>query len=722
LSDQKQPQAKSPSTPASLGLREDFPIPTLDQWHQECVRLLKGIPFEKKMRTPTLEGITLEPMYTRADLEKVPHRASLPGQAPYVRGNHALGYRQQPWQVAQELPYPTIEEFAEALRHDLQRGQTAAVVVIDRAGQAGLDPDQAAPEMVGKDGTSIASVFGMRRALDGVDLAAVPVHIESGSAALTYAAVLVALAREQGVTPEELRGSVGLDPIAGLAEHGQLPLSLSQAYDELAILTGWASDHAPGLHTISAAGHVYHDGGASAVEELGITLAAAVHHLRQLDQRGLDVARVAPRIRFGFSVGTHFFMEIARLRAARLLWSRIVEAAGGDHDAQRMTIHARTSRFTKTVLDPHVNMLRTTTEAMAAILGQVDSLHVAPFDEPLGLPDQFSRRIARNTHSMLREESHLDLVVDPAGGSWFLETLTHQVAEEAWSVFQAIEKVGGIVEALAGGNVQGLVMATAEQRRKNLAHRKDVLVGTNQYPNATEKPLFGRTVDHEALHARRSEVVQKLRATDDQTKNLAVMDRLEQMLQEEGPAAFEAIVEAAAAGATVGELSKTFRHDADPQLRVELIRPWRAGEMFEQLRQAVRAHADPKDTTVFCANLGNVARYMPRLDFTRGFFQTGGFTVEADRYYATPAEAAEAAGLSGAATAVIVGLDATYAEQAVDTAGALRDAGVGTVILAGAAGDLEEALAAAGVDQFISVRSDCHAVLRELAASKGVAL
>ncbi|MBD3219621.1 methylmalonyl-CoA mutase, partial [bacterium] len=604
----------------------------------------------------------------------------------------------------------------------LERGQTAAVVVIDRAGQAGLDPDQARPGQVGRDGTSIASMAGMRRALDGVDLATVPVHVESGSAALTYAAVLVALAREQGVDPASLRGSVGLDPIAGLAEHGQLPLSLAQAYDELAILTGWAVDHAPGLMTVSAAGHVYHDGGASAVEELGITLAVAVHHLRQLEQRGLDVATVAPRIRFGFSVGTHFFMEIARLRAARLLWSRIVAAAGGDDQAQRMTIHARTSRFTKTVLDPHVNMLRTTTEAMAAIFGGVDSLHVAPFDEPLGLPDQFSRRIARNTHHMLREESHLDLVVDPAGGSWFVESLTHEVAEAAWEVFQAIERVGGIVEALAGANVQAMILTSAEQRRKDLARRKDVLVGTNLYPNPTEKPLFGREVDHEALHARRAEVMQKLRASDDQGANLTVMQKLDSMLGGQGPDVFETIVEAAAAGATVGELSRTFRHDADPQLTVEPIRPWRAGEMFEQLRAAVRAHGDAKATTVFCANLGNVARYMPRLDFTRGFFQVGGFAVESDRYFASAEEAAEAATLSGAHTAVIVGTDQTYAEQAVDAARALKAAGVATVILAGAPGDLEPALTDAGVDTFISIRSDCHAVLRDLAASKEVTL
>lgn len=706
----------------TLDLREDFPVPTHDEWHQECVRLLKGIPFDKKMLTLTYEGITLQPMYTRADAASLPHLDSMPGQAPYSRGTRARGYQQRPWQVAQEFPYPTAEEFNKALRHDLDRGQTAAVLVIDRAGQAGLDPDQAAPELVGKDGTSVASLVGMRKALEGVDLSSVPVHIESGSAALTYAAVLVALAHERGVDPKKLRGSVGLDPVAGLAEHGRLPLSRKQAYDELAILTGWTAEHAPGLHTVAVRGHVYHDGGASAVEELGIALSVAVHHLRELEARGVDVATAAPCIRFGFSVGTHFFMEIARLRASRILWSRVVEAAGGDTDAQRMTIHARTSRFTKTVLDPHVNMLRTTTEAMAAILGQVDSLHVAPFDEPLGLPDEFSRRIARNTHAILREESHLDLVADPAGGSWYVETLTHQVAEEAWKVFQAVEAAGGVVKALESGNIQGMVEATAAARRENLAHRKDVLVGTNQYPNATEKPLLGRTVDHTALYARRAEAMQSLRTGGDHAADIDVMWKLEGMLAGEGPAVFDAIVEAAAAGATVGELSRTFRHVADPQRSVEPIVPWRAGEMFERLRNAVRDHGNAGATTIFCANLGNVARYTPRLDFTRGFFQTGGFTVEADRFYASPEETAEAARLSGARTAVIVGLDDTYTEQAVATVEALKAAGVETVLLAGMPKDIADELTAVGVEDMIHVRSDVHAVLSKLAESKGVVL
>lgn len=710
------------SMPEQLTLRDQFPIPGHEDWQQECIRLLKGAPFEKKMLTPTLEGITLQPLYTRADVADLPGIDAAAGQAPYRRGTRPLGYRQRPWQVAQELPYPTAEEFGEALRHDLARGQDTAVLVIDRAGQAGRDPDQADAEQVGRGGTSVASVRALERALGGVDLASTPVHVESGSAALVHAALLVALARQQGVAAEQLRGSVGLDPLAGLAEHGQLPVSLEQAYDELALLTGWAAAQAPQLTTVVARGHVYHDGGASVVQELACTLAAAVHHLRELERRGLDVETIAPRLRLDLSVGTHFFLEIAKLRAVRVLWARVVEACGGSEQAQKVNLGARTSRFTKTVLDPHVNLLRATTEAMAAVFGQVDSLHVAPYDEPLGLPDQFSRRIARNTHTILREEAHLDQVVDPAGGSWCVETLTDQVATAAWQQFQEIEAQGGLTAALRSGHVQERIAATAEQRRQELARRKAVQVGTNQYANPQEPRPAHRTVDHAALQQRRAQAMQELRTSGEHQQNLEVLKKLEGILQGEGQDLFPALVEAAAAGATVGELSRTLGHDADPDLTVTPIATWRAGELFEALRLAVQQHPEPAQVTVFCACLGDVARYMPRLDFTRGFFQAGGFTVLADRYFATPAEAAAAARQSGAATAVIVGRDESYAEQAADTARALKDAGIGTVLLAGLPRDLADALREAGVDEFIHLRSDCHAVLSELARTKGVAL
>jgi methylmalonyl-CoA mutase len=706
----------------SLGLRDDFPVPSLDDWQAECVKLLKGVPFAKKMYTRTYEGLTLRPLYTAADVASSPLVGTVPGQAPFGRGNHPLGYRDAPWQVAQELPYPTCGEFNAALVHDLARGQDAVVLVVDAAGQAGLDPDQAGAGLVGRGGTSVASVADLRAALAGVDLAAHPVHLEAGCAALAHAAMLVALARERGVDPSRLHGSVGLDPLQGLVEFGQLPASLDQTYDELALLTRWGAAQAPRLRTVAARGHAFHDGGANAVQELAFTLAAAVHHLRELEVRGVTVDTAAPRIRLSLSVGTHFFLEIARLRAARWLWARVVGACGGTEDAQKLDLHARTSRFGLTVLDPHVNILRGTTEAMAAILGGVDSLCVSPFDLAIGLPDDLSRRIARNTHAILREESHLDLVADPAGGTWYVEALTTEIAEAAWELFQEVEAFGGLVGALKEGWVQEQIAGVAAERRANVAARRDILVGVNQYANPLEGICQGRQVDFTALQAQRAREVQEVRTGGSPDRAQVVLPKLDHILTAPAGEVFEAVVEAAAGGATVGELCRSRRHARDPQLHVEPIPAWRAGEMFEELRRAVVARAvdDPAAATVFAANLGDVARYMPRLDFTRGFFQSGGFKVQADRYFTGPDDAAAAARASGARLAVMVGLDETYAELGVSTAAALKAAGVATVILAGLPGDLVAPLRTAGVDEFIHVRSDAHAVLCALARRQGV--
>ena len=397
-------------------------------------------------------------MYTQADVADLPHVVE-PAGAGAVRARHAsAGLPAGAVAGGAGTAVPDGEEFNAALVHDLARGQDAVVLVIDEAGQAGLDPDQAGAGEVGRGGTSVASLADLRAALDGVDLAAHPLHVEAG---LGGAGV---------------RGAAGR---AGAREgcRSGAPARQRRPRSRCAVWSSWAgcrwrstrpTTSSPcsrsgarrtrrGLQTVAASGHAFHDGGANAVQELAFTLAAAVHHLRELEARGVDVAIAAPRIRLSLSVGTHFFLEIARLRAARWLWARVVEASGGGEAAQKLTLHARTSRFGLTVLDPHVNILRGTTEAMAAILGGVDSLCVSPFDQAIGLPDTFSRRIARNTHTILREESHLDLVADPAGGTWYVEALTAEIAEAAWELFQEIEAFGGLVGALQEGWVQAQV-------------------------------------------------------------------------------------------------------------------------------------------------------------------------------------------------------------------------------------------------------------------------
>ncbi len=429
-----------PLADAATPTFSEFPPTPYEDWRKVVDKFLKGASFEKRLITKTYEEIDLQPMYRREDVAGLPHLDSLPGFAPYLRGTSPLGYVTQSWDVAQELPYSTPAAFNEALRADMARGQNAINLVLDHPTLAGVDADQADASEVGKGGLSISSVADLAQALDSVDLETTPIYIQASTSALTFAALLGALVTQQGKSLTELRGAIGMDPLGQLARDGHLPRDLAGIYDVMAQLTAWATSAAPRLQTITVQGHPYHNGGASTTQELAFALATAVEYIRTMQTHGLSIDDIAPRIRFSLSVGSNFFMEIARLRAARLLWAKIVKAFGGNDEAQKMSLHARTSTWNQTVYDPHVNLLRATTEAFSSAVGGCDSLHISPFDELLRVPDEFSRRIARNTHIVLREESQITRTVDPAGGSWYVETLTDSIGRKAWALFQDIEK------------------------------------------------------------------------------------------------------------------------------------------------------------------------------------------------------------------------------------------------------------------------------------------
>ena len=481
-------------------------------------------------------------------LRRFPTSSTLPGSPPYVRGAEAAGYLAAPWLVAQEIRVGLPAAFNEALRHDLARGQTAVNLVVDAPTRAGLDPDQAPAEQIGVGGLSLATADDLATALDGLDLAATPILIQAGASALALGALMSAAIRRLGFEPSQLSGCVGSDPLGELMRDGQLPCSLTQAYDEMAELTAWTQANAPALDTLVVDGSPIHEGGGSAVQELAYALAIGVDYLRAMSARGLDVDVVAPRLRFVFAVGGNFFMEVAKLRAARLLWSQIVDAFGGNDEAQKMTIHAHTARWNKTTVDPYVNMLRVTTEAFAGAVGGVGSMAVAPFDDVVRPADEFARRIARNTQLVLQSETNVARVIDPAGGSWYVEQLTDQLARQAWSAFQAIEENGGMLAALEAGTPQSQIAETAAMRDTNLETRRDVLVGTNMYADLTETALEAGSLDSEvkAFAAQRQAQIAEVRSASQALAFTAPADA------EPGTLLAEAIV-AAAAGATLGQ-------------------------------------------------------------------------------------------------------------------------------------------------------------------------
>lgn len=704
-------------------LLDAFPVPDFEQWRAEVERLLKGAPYAKKMFTRTLEGITVGPMYTAQDTAALPWTENYPGQSPFLRGTRAQGHLPGGWLVAQDLLAPTVEEFNTAIRHDLERGQQAVCLRLDQAGQLGLDPDQAEPGTVGLAGTSVASVSELAVALQGVDLKVTPLCLQPGASALPMAALLVALLKQQGTDPSALRGSLGSDPVYGLVSLGALPVDLEVLLDELAVLTRWAVDNAPGMTTLPVYELPWHQGGADSALSLGLTLATAVHALRAMESRGIALEDAAARLRFRMVVGADFFMEIAKLRAVRLLWADILSAAGCSATSGRASVHAQTSTRGYSVLDPHVNLLRAVTMAMSAVLGGADSLHVSPFDEMDSLPDEFSRRIARNVQLILREECHFGQVADPAGGSWYVEKLTADLAARAWNEFQEIEAAGGIVAGLKSGLVQEKVGRAADERRSRLGTGGSVLVGTTRYANPLEPERQPRQPDLAELHARRAKAMGKLRTAAAHEDHLIVLKRLEKILSSGPGDLFESLVEAAAQGATLGEMTGILRHDADRNLQVRPIAPRRDAVPFEEIHRTIRAalRRGAPEGRVFCACLGDSAGYLPRLEFVRGFFLTGGCEVQSDGFFTTATEAADAAAAAGAGTVVLVGLDETYPTLAAATARLIKkNAPQARLLLAGQPGPLEQELRDAGVEDFIHIRSNVLDILGEIARNAEV--
>ena len=694
---------------------DEFTPPTDEEWKAACEALLKGAPFEKKMFTKTYEGITFDPMYTRKHTEEILPKSVMPGMGDYLRGIDAAGYIGKPWGIAQACDETLPSENNELLRHENDKGATIYHIVLDSASRAGVDARQA--ERVGDTGTSVTTVEDMHTLLDGLDLAKFPLYVYAGANAVPLLALVAAARRAAGEAVGKLHGIIGSDPIGALVTDGKLSASLEAHYDSLAAAARWAVKNAPRLRTVFVRSDVYSSGGANDVQEVATCLATATAYLRALCERGLTIDEAASQIAFCFSMGANFFLQIAKLRAVRPLWAQIVKAFGGSAEAQKMHIHARPALFFKTIYDPYVNMLRNTTEIFSGVVGGIDSFESAPFDEPIRKGDEFSRRIARNVQIMLQEEFGLLQPIDPAGGSWAVETLTRQMKEKIWAAFQGIEKEGGIAAALRAGTVQEGIAKVLADRFKNADLRRDRIVGNNMYPNMTETLLETRAEDTAALKAQRTKDIE------------AYLSDIDTKHRDEALAAFKAdgsvqnAVEAALAGATIAELMAVLTAGKGAET-VAAIAPHRWSERFEALRRRTEDYKAAKDDNVkiFLANMGPIPQHKARADFTTGFLQVGAFEVLGNDGFKTVDEAAEAARASGADAVVICSTDATYPEIVPALAPKLHKVlPQARVFLAGAAPkDLLETYKEAGIDEYISVRANCYEILEGLQKQKGM--
>jgi methylmalonyl-CoA mutase len=688
---------------------DEFAPASYEEWKGEATAALKGAPFEKRLLTKTYEGITLEPIYTAEHTKDLTQPRTLPGMPDYLRGCDAAGYAAEPWVVAQGCDAVLPREANEILRRELERGTRAIHLILDGATRG--CPDSVDPAPLGGRGLSLSSLSDLEEVLAGLDLGRYEVHVDAGASAAPLLGLFAARDQKAGGTGK-LRGCIGADPLGTLAEEGTLPRPLTELYDEMARAAEWAGANAPGLRTALVRGNVYHDGGADSVRELGCAMATGAAYLEAMTSRGIGIDEAAGQIRFFFSLGANFFMEIAKLRAARLVWSQIVEAFGGGEEARRINLFVRTSRFTETVYDPYVNILRSTSQAFSGVVGGIDGMQVGCFDEAIRPGDELSRRVARNVQILLQNEFDLLQPIDPAGGSWYVETLTGQVAEHAWAFMQKVEAEGGMAAALGSGFVQGQVGKVLQDRLRNLAVRSDRAVGTNMYANMTEQPLSV---------PERAEIVRPVAGRGGCPSEDKGLEKVSRAKAREG-CLVSALAEAFLSGATLGGACGALGAGASGETAVP-IAPHRWTEQYEALRKRTEEIAKAGgEIRVFLANMGPIPQHKARADFSTGFMEVAGFKVLKNDGFATVEEALRAAKESGADVTVICSTDDTYPELVPPLAKGLKaECPAMRVLLAGApAPEHKDAYVEAGVDDFIHVRANCLQILGEIQQARGM--
>lgn len=680
---------------------DEFAAATYEEWRAAAEESLKGAPFEKKLITRTHEGIELQPIYNASDLDASEMPESWPGIAPYTRGASPAGHSIEPWLVAQEIPAGLPSDFNKALREDLNRGQNAVMLLLDSATRRCADPETTGGAHVAVCGVSIATLDDLADALENVSLEAVPLMVWAGASSVPMAGMLQALASKRGEDLRQWKGAVLADPLTEAARDGGPQIPFEKACKEMAAGVRWAEESAPGFRTVGIQASLWGDAGANAVQELAFAMATAAEYVRQLGRQGIAPDAAARRTAFGFSTGSQIFMEIAKLRAARLLWSNVQKAFG--IDPVPMFLHTRGSLFNKSVLDIHTNMLRATAEGVAGALGGADSMHIAAFDETAREPDSFARRIARNVHIILAEECGFAEIADPAGGSWYIETLTAELAKKAWAHFQEIEGKGGMANAVFSGTAQVETAKSAEAKLGAAASRRDGYIGVNLFPNVAEELIAAPKVDLKAVRAARGAAATAARAAFGEVSKI-------------GGSVAEA-AGLASRGATIGQIRYALSPAAAAPATIARLRTRRAAEPFEELRAAALAYKAAHGTLpkIWLANFGPVKQYKARADFSSGFLTPGSFDVAQGPGAKTPEEAAEAALAAQPLAVVLCSTDDTYPEIVPAFVKAFRAKNQSTkIILAGYPQEQAEALKEAGVQFFIHIRLNCLEFNREL--------
>ncbi|MBF52985.1 MAG: methylmalonyl-CoA mutase [Confluentimicrobium sp.] len=664
------------------------PREDLAAWETRARAELKGRDPESLTRQ-TLEGIPVRPLYTAEDLSGLDHLGSLPGEAPFTRGVRSTMYAGRPWTIRQYAGFSTAQESNAFYRKALAAGQQGVSVAFDLATHRGYDSDHPRVEGdVGKAGVAIDSVEDMKILFDGIPLDQVSVSMTMNGAVIPILANFIVTGEEQGHSRAALSGTIQNDILKEFMVRNTYIYPPEPSMRIIADIIEYTSNEMPKFNSISISGYHMQEAGANLVQELAYTLADGREYVRAAIAAGMDVDRFAGRLSFFFAIGMNFFMEAAKLRAARLLWHRIMTDLGAQSDRSKMLrTHCQTSGVSLQEQDPYNNVIRTAYEAMSAVLGGTQSLHTNALDEAIALPTEFSARIARNTQLILQEETGITDVVDPLAGSYYVESLTHELADKAWALIEEVEEMGGMTRAVASGMPKLRIEETAARRQARIDRGEEVIVGVNKYRKDSEDPIDILDVDNVRVRAGQIAALERIRASRDQAACDAALAELERRAREGGNL-LDAAVEAARARASVGEISMAMenvfgRHRAEVKTLAGVYgSAYEGDEGFAQIQRDVEQFAEDEGRRprMLVVKMGQDGHDRGAKVIATAFADIG-FDVDVGPLFQTPEEAAQDAVDNDVHVVGISSQAAGHKTLAPKLVQALRDAGAEDILV-----------------------------------------
>jgi methylmalonyl-CoA mutase len=628
-----------------------IPPPGLEAWAKAAARSAPGGKLEA-LNWHTPDGIDVKPLYTRLDLEGLPHADTLPGFEPYLRGPQATMYAARPWTIRQYAGFSTAEESNTFYRKGLAGGGQGVSVAFDLATHRGYDSDH--PRVtgdVGKAGVAIDSVEDMKILFDGIPLDKVSVSMTMNGAVLPVLAGYIVAAEEQGVAQEKLSGTIQNDILKEFMVRNTYIFPPQPSMRIVGDIIEYTARNMPKFNSISISGYHMQEAGANQALELAFTLADGKEYVKTALAKGLDVDEFAGRLSFFWAIGMNFYLEVAKMRAARLLWWRIMKGFDAKNPKSLMLrTHCQTSGWSLTEQDPYNNIVRTTIEAMAAVFGGTQSLHTNSFDEAIALPTEFSSRIARNTQLIIQEETHIPNVIDPWAGSYMMEKLTQDMADAAWTIIEEVEAMGGMTRAVDSGWAKLKIEAAAAEKQARIDSGKDVIVGVNKYKLGQQDIVDAREVDNVMVREQQVARLKEVRARRDAAKVKSALEALTAAARQGDANLLDLSIRAVRLRATVGEISDALeqvfgRHRADTQKVTGVYAAaYDSAEGWNQLTAEIAAFAEEQGRRprVMISKLGQDGHDRGAKVVATAFADLG-FDVDIGPLFQTPEECARQA-------------------------------------------------------------------------------